>query len=436
MDWGAWLESGQPAGAEAAAAAFPVSPRPQSDPVIDVRDDPAAVDLTASVTIAPVLAGEATAAWPAAAEPGGEPPLTRRARRAREAAGQPEQAAPPGSADRADQADPADRAADQPRFAAGPRRGRWILPLLAGLLALGSANCLLDTRISALVALATFGPAVLIAAVPVIAFAVRGRRWVTVAVAALAALLPWALAVGYAVPGPSPAPTAADTLRVMTINAQFGQVDPAQIVNAVQRQGVDLLVVTELTQQLAHDLTPAGLPGLLKPLWINVDAPAAGGIGVWSRFEAASVTPLKGTRWPAVDLTLATPGGPVQVVAAHVSPPIPGTSAARWRRDLMALTNAAAAGDRPRLVIGDLNATPWHAPFRRLTAQGLHDAADVLGHGLRNTWPAWAPAPLTSLDHVLLGGPVDVSSVDTLTIDGTDHRALVVSLTVPGRNGD
>jgi endonuclease/exonuclease/phosphatase (EEP) superfamily protein YafD len=309
--------------------------------------------------------------------------------------------------------------------------------MLAALLLLVSLTCLQDTSISVLVALATFCPAVALAAVPVIAFGVRGRRWVTVATAAVAALLPWGLVVGYALPGPSPTVPAGQKIRVLTVNAQFGQADPAQIVSAVQKMGVDVLVVTELTHQLAHDLTPAGLPGLLQPQWIDVDAPAAGGIGVWSRFPASTVQKITGTRWPAAKLTLSTPGGPLDLVAAHVSPPIPGPSAAPWRTDLSLLADAVGSGgDTPRLLVGDLNATPWHAPFRRLAGHGMRDAADVLGHGLRNTWPAWAPAPLTALDHVLLGGPVDVTQVDTVAIDGTDHRALVVRVTVPGADGD
>jgi endonuclease/exonuclease/phosphatase (EEP) superfamily protein YafD len=493
MDWGAWLEGARPG--HDRGTGLP-GQRAGSEPVLDLREVPSgtlAAGLTDPAGADPRL--DLTGAERAAGSPVGAEPASRRSRRAAGQAGparsarparpaRPEAAAPGGPGDpggsgapggsgeqpltrrarrRLEQPDPAPAAdpvaaagfpagrgrgvtrptderpiaqpdGDGPR--ADRRRGRWVLPVLAGLLVLTSLTCLLDTPVSVLVAIATFCPVVALAAVPVIAFGARGRRWVTVAAAAAAALLPWGLVVGYALPGPSPTVPAGQKIRVLTVNAQFGKADPEQIVSAVQKMGVDVLVVTELTNQLAHDLTPAGLPGLLQPRWVDVDAPAAGGIGVWSRFEASGVQPLTGTRWPAAKLTLTTPGGPVELVATHVSPPVPGPSAASWRKDLSVLTDAAGSGDAPRLVVGDLNATPWHAPFRRLTGHGLHDAADVLGHGLRNTWPAWAPAPLTALDHVLVGGPVDVTTVDTVAIDGTDHRALVVRLTVPGADGD
>ena len=131
---------------------------------------------------------------------------------------------------------------------------------------------------------------------------------------------------------------------------------------------------------------------------------------------------------------LGTSAGSITLLAAHVSPPSP-TDALRWREDLRVI-GAAGTGDQPRLVVGDLNATAWHAAFRDLSAAGLRDSADVLGNGLRNTWPQWAPIPLAARDHVLVGGGVGVRSVDTLAIDGTHHRALLVEATLKSPQGD
>jgi len=266
MDWGAWLagtaaqtETETQAQAQTqtqtrnveAGPAFPVSPRPQTDPALDLRS--------------PSPGGEApdrpdpdlTRAEPPAA------PLTRRARREREAAAgldRPDSAELPSAGPVEPAPSPVYRAGRRDRSSG--RRARWLLPTLAALLALVASSCLLDTSVSALVAAATFCPAVAIAAIPVIALAVRGRRWVTLAIAGLAAVLPWALAVGYAIPGPGQAETTGESLQVMTVNAQFGRADPTQIINAVRDHGVDVLVITELTNQLAHELTVGGLPAI------------------------------------------------------------------------------------------------------------------------------------------------------------------------------
>jgi endonuclease/exonuclease/phosphatase (EEP) superfamily protein YafD len=85
--------------------------------------------------------------------------------------------------------------------------------------------------------------------------------------------------------------------------------------------------------------------------------------------------------------------------------------------------------------VGDLNATPWQPGFRKLTKAGWRDAADVVGQGLRPTWPSWAPLALAPLDHVLVSGAVGVSGADTTDIRGSDHRALIVTLVVPHAGG-
>jgi endonuclease/exonuclease/phosphatase (EEP) superfamily protein YafD len=262
-----------------------------------------------------------------------------------------------------------------------------------------------------------------------------GRYLLTAGIAAAAAVLPWAAVAGYGAGGPGAAPGRGDLgVRVLTVSAAEGHGDAAQIVDAVRSRQADVVVVTELTGTLAHDLTVNGIGGTLNPSWVDVEGTAAGGIGVWSRFDTRSITPLAGTRWPAAQIVLDTSAGSITLLAAHVSAPSP-REAGRWREDLRAI-GAAAGGNQPRLVVGDLNATAWHAAFRSLSSAGVRDAADVLGSGLRNTWPQWAPIPLAALDHVLVGGGVGVRSVETLAIDGTDHRALLVEATLRSPQGD
>jgi endonuclease/exonuclease/phosphatase (EEP) superfamily protein YafD len=334
--------------------------------------------------------------------------------------------------DRTPSTPPEQRPAEAP---ARRRRGNAvILPLCALLLAAWAATCLVDVPNSALVGLATVCPAVGVLAIPVIAVAVHRRRLIIAGIAAAAAVLPWLVVAGYGAGGPGAAPARTDLgVRVLTVNAGEGQADAAQIVDAARSHQADVVVVTELTGTLAHDLTVNGIGTTLNPSWVNVDGPAAGGIGVWSRFDTQSVTPLTGTRLPAALIVLDTSAGSIRLLAAHVSPPSV-RDARRWREDLRVIGDAGG-GDQPRLVVGDLNATAWHAAFRNLSAAGLRDAADVLGHGLRNTWPQWAPVPLAALDHVLVGGGVGVRSVETLTVDGSDHRGLLVESTLRAPQG-
>jgi endonuclease/exonuclease/phosphatase (EEP) superfamily protein YafD len=83
-------------------------------------------------------------------------------------------------------------------------------------------------------------------------------------------------------------------------------------------------------------------------------------------------------------------------------------------------------------VLTNLNATPWNAQFRWVVSGRLHDSADVLGRGLRPTWPNWSPVPLLPTDHALVAG-LGVTELSALPIEGSDHRALSVGLLVPKR---
>jgi endonuclease/exonuclease/phosphatase (EEP) superfamily protein YafD len=70
--------------------------------------------------------------------------------------------------------------------------------------------------------------------------------------------------------------------------------------------------------------------------------------------------------------------------------------------------------------------------FRRILAGGFADAADQAGAGYTRSYPAdrWYP-PLIAIDHVLTrNGPV-ATAVDTVTVEGSDHRSLVARVAVP-----
>jgi endonuclease/exonuclease/phosphatase (EEP) superfamily protein YafD len=218
----------------------------------------------------------------------------------------------------------------------------------------------------------------------------------------------------------------------MIVTAHDGAADAGDIAAAVRSQRSDVLVVTELSSALAHDLAP-GLPEGMLARYVSVpdpgDSPAAG-LGIYSRFpiDAEQATHLAGTHWPAVVVPVTVGRTTVTLVAGHAVQPSTD-HLDRWRRDLAAF-RAAERIKGPVLVLVNLNATPWNPQYRRIVSGRLHDAADVLGRGLRPTWPNWSPVPLLSTDHALVAG-LGVSELSALSVKGSDHRALSVGLRVP-----
>ncbi len=321
------------------------------------------------------------------------------------------------------------------RFPRPHRPGRFtVLLTLAALLLLGwAALCFIDTSHPYLVALISLAPAVSLLALPVVAVAVAGRHVIAAVLALAAAIVPWALVAGSAVAGPGPTSAANhQVLRVLTVDGAAGRASAPTIVRATRNFGVDVLVVTGLSSGLAHDLTVAGLNSVVAPRWVSIPPGTTVGAGLWSLQPIGPANPVPGVSTPATVTQLTTAAGPISLVVAHVGGVniVPGTA---WHTDLQALGAITPPG--PRILAGDLGCTPWHPGFRKLRSRGWYEAADVLGRGLRPTWPAWGPVPFAPLDQVMVGGGAGVSRADTITIPGTSHRALLVTVVLPNSGG-
>ena len=283
------------------------------------------------------------------------------------------------------------------------------------------------------VGLASLSPLLAVPALIVITLAIRRRNWVAVIPAAVAGALPWTFMIGYLVPAPGVnGPTT--PLRAMLVTAHDGAANAVDISATARAQEADLVVVTELTPTLAHDLTAAGLARTLPPRYVRVPdggpdgGPASAGLGIFSRYPVDDVRALVGTQWPAVLARVTVGTTPITLVVGHAVRPSVG-DLDDWRQDLRAFGTAAKVKG-PVLVLANLNATPWHPQFRRLVSGRLHDAADVLGRGLRPTWPAWSVLPMLPTDHALVAG-LGVTGLGTVAVSGTDHRALSVEVKVP-----
>ena len=123
------------------------------------------------------------------------------------------------------------------------------------------------------------------------------------------------------------------------------------------------------------------------------------------------------------------------VVVAHIPGPWP-YPIDDWRRDLdrlpTTLREIAERADRGAVIVAaDVNSTTDMRPFRALLHDGYRDAAEQSGAGIKPTFPADTRLPpLVAIDHILTRDCA-ATSLHTLAIPGSDHRGLVVTVTVP-----
>ena len=292
--------------------------------------------------------------------------------------------------------------------------------------------------------LAALAPLATLVAFAGVAVAVAASWWLTLllsipALTLLAWQLPPAKRTGEetaSVPQPPDPGPGALTLRVLTLNVLRGSADPAAVVRAIEQHRVDVLVVQELTRDIVHRLTDAGLDTLLR--YGHLDPrPGPYGTGLWARWPMTPLPPVPGLKAAAPRARIQPlDGWPVTVTGVHPRPPM-RRNVRRWQQELAAIQSALVNTDGPQVVAGDFNASRDHRPFRDLLAAGFLDCADAArrrpwpGY----TWPAGHGIPsVMRLDHVLVSeGSATVSASQVIRVPGTDHRGVLAVIQLTSR---
>ena len=272
-------------------------------------------------------------------------------------------------------------------------------------------------------------------------FAVLGRRrWMAGAAAGLVAVqLFWLVPLDYGqAEADSAEGTAGDTLelRTMSLNAKLGKADAAEIVRLVRENGITLLTIQEYTQALEDRLGAAGLAGLL-PNRVSAPKGRAYGNAVYSvhKLERVGIVPDSHFSMPLIRLTAESGGkrAVVELTNVHTRAPV-GVGLPKWRSDLAALGQEVS---RPGNVVlaGDFNASYDHAEFRHLLQGEGRKVVDVgiaQGSRLIPTWPMdGLLLPGITLDHIVTSPSVRSAGYAVHAVPGTDHAAIIVTLSVP-----
>lgn len=226
-------------------------------------------------------------------------------------------------------------------------------------------------------------------------------------------------------------------VRVLASNIRYGQADPAEFVGLASRDA-DLVSVVELTPEAVERFKQAGI-GAAFPYAFLRPGPGAGGIGIWSRYPITPLTvPGHKSTMPAVRVAVPGLADKPVVAAIHVMSPLAGdtNTIAEWNQGMASakaqLDNfAKQAGPAGVIIGGDYNSTSNMRQFRDLLTNGYRDAVEETGSGFGPTFKAdIALPPVITIDHILTRNAA-VSSVKTITVKGSDHRALLATVQLP-----
>lgn len=213
----------------------------------------------------------------------------------------------------------------------------------------------------------------------------------------------------------------------MSANLWGPNVDPAGLAHVLRDVDPDVLVVQELDPPAAEPIAAHFPHHRLNPIGETM------GSGIATR-RAANLAriPLRyRSGWSAQlgpDAWHELPG-PIEVIGVHMANPVAWPwwrSSVHRRHQLAGLLTHCDAVPGPRVIVGDLNASPAWPLYRRMTGR-FTDGAVAAGTPER-TWRFQARTPpLLRIDHVF-GEGVEFASTQPVRVPGADHLGLVVTV--------
>ena len=221
---------------------------------------------------------------------------------------------------------------------------------------------------------------------------------------------------------------ATPAITVMTSNMKYGNADPETLIATARDHGADVLAVQELTPRGIRSLADAGIADLL-PYQLLSPGNLGAGTGIYSRYPLSGTTEVPGFGFTPVQADVDVRGTSFTVLSFHSKAPLMNGSTRPWSNDLAQLEALLPTMSGPAIVAGDFNATRDHVQFRDLLTGGFSDSADDAGAGIFPTFPTdQVIGPIVSLDHVLVSSTLVGTGVESFTIPGTDHRAVVATV--------
>jgi endonuclease/exonuclease/phosphatase (EEP) superfamily protein YafD len=217
-------------------------------------------------------------------------------------------------------------------------------------------------------------------------------------------------------------------LRVVSANVLSQNRTPEQTLDFMRAADADLVVLVDARQDRWQPVLAT--LGALYPYQSPQRWRERPPVVLFSRHpivDHAVVRPLGGRR-PYLLAEIAVEGATLVVAGVHPSSPSsePGDTRRR-NRELDHIAEVAGQADRPVIVAGDFNTTPWSPYFQDLVAAaGLRNAAE--GHGYVGTWPTWFWPALIPIDHVLLKGPLVATTVRRGPAIGSDHFPIIADV--------
>jgi len=241
-----------------------------------------------------------------------------------------------------------------------------------------------------------------------------------------ATFLPWYLSAASGPSTPNGKP-----IRALLLNLDHHNRAADRVISLVRMVDPDLILFIEVTRRWKTRLSALEQA---YPFRVGLARPRGWGMLLLSRLplECSQVLDRRRSGIPGVVAGVSVGRRRLTLIGAHPFAPVSRRYAASRNRQLAALARLAAAQERPVVVLGDLNITPWSPYFHQLLrAGGLRDSR--CGFGVQPTWPAWCWPLRIPIDHCLVSPGVAVHRRQIGPRVGSDHYPVIMEFSTDAR---
>jgi endonuclease/exonuclease/phosphatase (EEP) superfamily protein YafD len=254
------------------------------------------------------------------------------------------------------------------------------------------------------------------------------RKFRTSAVLAICAVLNLAVIAPYYVRNKTKNDSGTPAIRAMSFNVNTANTESDRAKQFILENGPDIVLLVEVNRAwvTAMDALRSTYPySKSEPREDNF------GIAFYSKipFSRCEIAYLGITGVPSVIAEFEIAGKTLSILGTHPLPPIDRVYSYMRNNQLEALGQYLAAISGPKLLIGDLNTSPWSYHFGALLrTANLTDGSR--GMGIHPTWPTHMTLLRIPIDFCLVSPEIVVTRHIVGPNIGSDHFPLLVDFAI------
>lgn len=223
-------------------------------------------------------------------------------------------------------------------------------------------------------------------------------------------------------------------LRVMSANLLTANSRYEDFERLVTEVNPDMLALIEYTKSWDANLTRTRAN---YPYSIVLPRAHGFGIAIYSKLPLLNVESeplLKFFDCPTIFCDVQVDGQRLSVIAIHTISPLTALRFSGRNTQFDGLLQKIKDDPRPRVVIGDFNATTWSSYVQDLLREApLRDSRQ--GLGFLPTWPQFFWPMLIPIDHAFVSPQIHVHRRSVECDIGSDHFPIVIDFSISPNNG-